>query len=158
MLKQITVLMLGLSLVTCLTGCGSSQGESATNSGATTSAETQASHVDEFTITDVTKGEANSYGYYDLDVTVQNNTDEAKNFLGFSVNELDANGNILKSYMSYNKNAAYTVVEPGQQYHIKLTEAVADGIAGFQSRGYEYGDSINSSTKGSFSTPCKVMF
>jgi hypothetical protein len=149
MLKQITVLMLGLSLVTCLTGCGSSQGESATNSGATTSAETQASHVDEFTITDVTKGEANSYGYYDLDVTVQNNTDEAKNFLGFSVNELDANGNILKSY---------TVVEPGQQYHIKLTEAVADGIAGFQSRGYEYGDSINSSTKGSFSTPCKVMF
>jgi hypothetical protein len=121
-------------------------------------AKTQATHTDEFTITNVTKGEDNGYGYYELDVTVQNNADGAKNFLGFSVKELDANGNILKSYKSYNKNASYAVVEPGQQYHIQLTEASADNIAGFESDGYEYGESTISPVEGTFSTPYKVMF
>jgi hypothetical protein len=113
---------------------------------------------DVFTIVSATHAKDLGYGYWEMHVTVQNNSDSAKNFLGFQIDELDADGNIIKSYMSYNKNAAYAVVEPGQTYTIPLTEAVADGIAGMQSRYCEWGDSPSSATKSEYSEFFKTMF
>lgn len=110
-------------------------------------------HVDEFLITNCSAEPVDSYGYYDVDFTVKNNSDSAKNFLGFEVQELDADGNILSSYMSYNKNYAPALVQPGQEYHITLTEAAEDGIAGFRSTKYEWGESPSDPVEGTFSTP-----
>lgn len=113
---------------------------------------------DVFTIVSATHAKDLGYGYWEMHVTVQNNSDSAKNFLGFQIDELDANGNIIQSYMSYNKNAAYAVVEPGQTYTIPLTEADADGIAGMQSRYCEWGDSPSNATKSEYSEVFKTMF
>ncbi|WP_350453833.1 hypothetical protein, partial [Slackia heliotrinireducens] len=115
-------------------------------------------HTDDFTIVNVVRGEDDGYGYWDLEVTVQNNTDEEKNFLGFQIDELDANGNILNSYMSYNKNACETIVEPGQQFTIALTEETDDGIAGMQSRYCEWGDFSGEVVECEYSEKFKVMF
>ena len=96
--------------------------------------------------------------YWEMEVTVQNNTNEPKNFLGFQIDELDSNQNILNSYMSYNKNSCPTIVDPGQQFTIKLTEKGSDGIAGMQSNYCVWGDSISSGTKCGYSEKFKAMF
>lgn len=113
---------------------------------------------DVFTIVSATKSNSLGYGFWELKVTVKNNTDTAKQFLGFQIDELDASGNIIDSYMSYNKNASYAVVEPGQQYTISLTEAEEDGIAGMQSRYCEWGDDSSDSTKSEYSQVFKTSF
>lgn len=112
---------------------------------------------DIFTISGVERGADDDYGYWEMYVTVVNNSKEPQQFLGFHIDELDAAGNIIDSYMSYNKNAAYTVVEPGQSYTIDLTEAVDDNIAGMQSRYCEYGDE-DDPMHSDYSTPYKQMF
>lgn len=115
-------------------------------------------HEDEFTIVDArTQALPGTDEYYDIVVTVKNNTDSEKLFQGFSVKELDASGNIIDSYMSYNKNAVQTVVAPGQQLDISLTTAKSSGVAGISSDGYEYGD-MSSTTTGTFSQPFTKMF
>lgn len=60
--------------------------------------------------------------------------------------------------MSYNKNSMPTLVEPGQQLTIPLTEAHEDNIAGMQSRYCEWGDDISTATRSDYSQPFKVMF
>lgn len=115
--------------------------------------------TDEFTIVEAHAEPVNEYGYFEMIVTVVNNTDSEKNFLGVDIQELDANGNIINSYMSYNKNAVDTIVQPGQQLSIPLTCAASDGIAGVSSNGYEYGDFFSgNTTSGKFSAPFKQMF
>ena len=175
MKKRVLISTIAAMLALCLglTACGGSSASSASSSAAATSsgsvdgasssekAESSNSsnnHIDDFTIVNVVRGEDNSYGYWDLEVTVQNNTDEEKNFLGFQIDELDANGNIINSYMSYNKNASETIVEPGQQYTIKLTEKTDDGIAGMQSRYCEWGEFKGNRIKCEYSEKFKVMF
>lgn len=116
------------------------------------------SQKDVFTIANAQKTKELGYGFWELGVTVQNNSDAAKNFLGFQIDELDAEGNIINSYMSYNKNSMPTVVEPGQQLTIPLTEAYEDNIAGIQSRYCEWGDDISTATRSDYSQPFKVMF
>lgn len=116
------------------------------------------SHVDDFTIVNVEREEDNGYGYWEMKVTVQNNTDEEKNFLGFQIDELNADGNIINSYMSYNKNASDAIVEPGQQYTISLTEKSDDGIAGMQSRYCEWGEFGGDKVKCEYSEKYKIMF
>lgn len=113
---------------------------------------------DVFTIVSAQKTKELGYGFWELGVTVQNNSDAAKNFLGFQIDELDAEGNIINSYMSYNKNSMPTLVEPGQQLTIPLTEAHEDNIAGMQSRYCEWGDDISTATRSDYSQPFKVMF
>ena len=113
---------------------------------------------DVFTIVSAEKTGELGYGYWELGVTVRNNSDEPKNFLGFQIDELDAGGNIINSYMSYNKNSMPTIVEPGQQLTIPLTEAHDDNIAGMQSRYCEWGDDFSTATKCEYSQPFKVMF
>lgn len=113
---------------------------------------------DVFTIVSAQRGRDLGYGYWELDVTVRNNSDEAKNFLGFHIDELDASGNIINSYMSYNKNSMPTVVEPGQTLTITLTEAEEDGIAGMQSRYCEWGEDISTAVESEYSEPFKTMF
>lgn len=115
--------------------------------------------TDEFSIVEAHAEPVNEYGYFDMIVTVVNNTDSEKNFLGVDIQELDENGNIINSYMSYNKNAVDTIVQPGQQLSIPLTCSAADGIAGVSSSGYEYGDFMSGDiSSGKFSTPFKQMF
>ena len=113
---------------------------------------------DVFTIVSATRAKELGYGFWQMDVTVKNNSNEAKQFLGFQIDELNADGNIISSYMSYNKNANYAVVEPGQTYTIELTEAIEDNIAGMQSRYCEWGDSPSTAIKSEYSTPFKQMF
>lgn len=113
---------------------------------------------DVFTIVSAAHAKDLGYGFWRMDVTVQNNSDSAKKFLGFQIDELDAEGNIINSYMSYNKNASYSVVEPGQKFTIQLTEADSDNIAGMQSRYCVWGDSPASGTQSDYSTPFKQMF
>ena len=103
-----------------------------------------ATSVDEFTVVDAYVEPVNSYGFFDMVVVVQNNTDDAKEFQGVDIAELDANGNIINSYMSYNKNAVDTMVDPGQQLSLRLTCSADDGIAGVRVTRYEYGPSIGS--------------
>ena len=175
MKKRMFVLTIAAILALCLglTACGgpsssavsssattasSSSADSASGSGKADSSSSTDDHTDDFTIVNVVRGEDNSYGYWDLEVTVQNNTDEEKNFLGFQIDELDADGNIINSYMSYNKNACETIVEPGQQYTIKLTEKTDDGIAGMQSRYCEWGEFKGDRIKCEYSEKFKVMF
>lgn len=100
--------------------------------------------VDEFTVVDAYAEPVNSYGFFDMVIVVQNNTDSAKEFQGVDIAELDADGNIINSYMSYNKNAVDTVVDPGQQLSLRLTCSADDGIAGVRVTRYEYGPSIGS--------------
>lgn len=100
--------------------------------------------VDEFTVVDAYVDPVNSYGFFDMVIVVQNNTDSAKEFQGVDIAELDANGNIINSYMSYNKNAVDTVVDPGQQLSLRLTCSADDGITGVRVTRYEYGPSIGS--------------
>lgn len=119
--------------------------------------EGKAEPKDVFTISGVERGEDDDYGYWEMYVTVVNNSKEPQQFLGFQIDELDMNGNIIDSYMSYNKNAAYTTVEPGQSYTIDLTEAVDDNVVGMQSRYCEYGDE-DDPTRSDYSTPYKQMF
>ena len=113
---------------------------------------------DVFTIVSAKHAADLGCGFWRMDVTVQNNSDEAKKFLGFQIDELDAEGNIIDSYMSYNKNASYAVVKPGQKYTIELTEANEDNIAGMQSSYCEWGDDLSSSTESYYSKPFKQMF
>ena len=115
------------------------------------------SHTDEFTVVDAYAEPVNSYGYFDIIVVVQNNTDSAKEFQGVDIAELDASGNIINSYMSYNKNAVDTVVDPGQQLSVSLTCAAEDGIAGVRVTKYEYGP-FGSQTEGRFSEAFTKMF
>lgn len=116
------------------------------------------SHTDEFTIVDAyLDNSALSYGYFDIVLVVQNNTDETLEFQGVDVAELDADGNILDSYMSYNKNAVDTMVDPGQQLSVQLTCSVDDGIAGVRCTEYEYG-LFSSLTTGVFSETFTKMF
>lgn len=115
------------------------------------------SHTDEFTVVDAYAEPVNSYGFFDMVIVVQNNTDSAKEFQGVDIAELDANGNIVNSYMSYNKNAVDTVVEPGQQLSLHLTCAAEDGIAGVRITRYEYGPSIGQ-TGGALSETFTKMF
>ena len=103
-----------------------------------------AASVDEFTVVDAYAEPVNSYGFFDMVIVVQNNTDAAKEFQGVDIAELDANGNIINSYMSYNKNAVDTMVDPGQQLSLRLTCSADDGIAGVRVTRYEYGPSIGS--------------
>lgn len=100
--------------------------------------------VDEFTVVDAYAEPVNSYGFFEMVIVVQNNTDAAKEFQGVDIAELDANGNIINSYMSYNKNAVDTMVDPGQQLSLRLTCSADDGIAGVRVTRYEYGSSIGS--------------
>lgn len=117
--------------------------------------------TDEFTIVDayVDKSNANelSYGFYEMVIVVQNNTDETLEFQGVDIAELDASGNIINSYMSYNKNAVDTMVDPGQQLSLSLTCALEDGIAGVRCTKYEYGP-FGSSTTGVLSETFTKMF
>lgn len=108
------------------------------------SEEYASSSVDEFTVVDAYAEPVNSYGFFDMVIVVQNNTDSAKEFQGVDIAELDADGNIISSYMSYNKNAVDTVVDPGQQLSLRLTCSADDGIAGVRVTRYEYGPSIGS--------------
>lgn len=108
------------------------------------SEEYMSASVDEFTVVDAYAEPVNSYGYFDMVIVVQNNTDSAKEFQGVDIAELDANGNIINSYMSYNKNAVDTMVDPGQQLSLRLTCSADDGIAGVRVTRYEYGPSIGS--------------
>lgn len=126
--------------------------------GAQTPNYSEPAEKDVFSIVSAQRGRSLGYGYWELDVTVRNNSDEAKNFLGFHIDELDASGNIINSYMSYNKNASYTVVEPNQTYTITLTEAEDDGIAGMQSRYCEWGNDLSTAVKSEYSEPFKTMF
>ena len=59
--------------------------------------------------------------------------------------------------MSYNKNSSPTIVDPGQQYTIKLTEKSDDGIAGMQSRYCEWGE-FTKPVKCEYSEKFKIMF
>lgn len=153
----------GIGAFLALTGC--QQRESGSKSRETESEGAQESEEaggnaepkDVFTISSVERGADDEYGYWEMYVTVVNNSKEAQQFLGFHIDELDAGGNIIDSYMSYNKNAAYTVVEPGQSYTIDLTEAIDDNIAGMQSRYCEYGDE-DDPTRSDYSAPYKQMF
>ena len=113
---------------------------------------------DVFTIVSAEKTKELGYGYWELGVTVRNNSDEPKNFLGFQIDELDTDGNIINSYMSYNKNSMPTIVEPGQQLTISLTEAHDDNIAGMQSRYCEWGEDFTTATQSEYSQPFKTMF
>ena len=54
-----------------------------------------ATSVDEFTVVDAYAEPVNSYGFFDMVIVVQNNTDAAKEFQGVDIAELDANGNII---------------------------------------------------------------
>ena len=115
-------------------------------------------HVDEFTIVSAVRGEDDGGGYWEMEVTVRNNTDSTKTFMGFNVIELDADGNIVDLYMSYNKNYAPTPVEPGQEYTISLTESDEDGIAGFKSTGYVWTTEGGARVEGEFSEPYVTTF
>lgn len=115
------------------------------------------SRTDEFTIVEAHAEPVDSYGYFDMVITVRNNTDEAKEFQGVDIAELDSSGNIINSYMSYNKNAVDTVVDPGQQLSISLTCSADDGIAGVRCTKYEYGP-FGSQTEGKFSETFTQMF
>lgn len=120
------------------------------------SEEYASSSVDEFTIADAYAEPVNSYGFFDMVIVVQNNTDSVKEFQGVDIAELDADGNIINSYMSYNKNAVDVMVEPGQQFSLRLTCSADDGIAGVRVTRYEYGPSIG--TGGELSEAFTKMF
>ena len=113
---------------------------------------------DVFIIASAVRAKESSYGFWQMDVTVKNNSDGPKQFPGFQIDELDANGKIISSYMSYNKNASYAVVESEQTCTIELTEAIEDNIAGMQSHYREWGDSPATAIKSEYSTPFKQMF
>ena len=153
----------GIGTLMALTGCQEREPKAEPKKSKTDSTQTATkakkdnNPKDVFTIVGVERGEDDEYGYWEMNVTVKNNSNEAQNFLGFQVDELDADGNIINSYMSYNKNASYTVVEPGQSYTIDLTEAVKDNIAGMQSRYCEYGEE-DDPIRSDYSTPYKQMF
>ncbi|OUN47351.1 hypothetical protein B5G20_05130 [Collinsella sp. An7] len=113
--------------------------------------------VDEFTVVDATMGQDDGYGYAEMSITVKNNTDDDKELTGVDVAELDADGNIINSYMSYNKNYQPTVLEPGQTMDINLTCATSDGIAGVRCTKYEY-SYYGSPIIGELSEPFIKMF
>ena len=167
-----TFLAAGAGALLALTGCQSQQATSTVkhteneDDGDDDVDETETAEVenngksgpkDVFTIVNVNRGNNDEYGYWEMSVTVKNNSDQAEQFLGFHIDELDNNGNIIASYMSYNKNASYTVVEPGQEYTIDLTESIDDGVCGMQSRYCEYGEE-DDPTRSDYSTPFKQMF
>lgn len=113
--------------------------------------------VDEFVVTGASAGPANEYGYFEMTITVRNETDDRREFLGVDIAELDASGNIINSYMSYNKNYQPTVVDPGQELSIDLTCSASDGIAGVRCTEYEYAY-YDSSIYGTLSEPFVAMF
>lgn len=115
-------------------------------------------HIDEFTIVNVNRGADDESGYWEMEVTVRNNTDETKTFLGFQVIELDADGNIIDSYMSYNKNYMPVPVEPGQELTISLTEHSGDGMVGFKSTMYVWSNENGVEVEGTFSEPYTTTF
>ena len=59
---------------------------------------------------------------------------------GFDVELLDANGDILDSYMSYNQNAVEANVLPGQTLSVELSTDNASEVAGIQSNYCCFGD------------------
>lgn len=113
---------------------------------------------DAFTIVGAKRTKTLGQDFWELGVTVRNNTDEPKQFLGFRMDELDAEGNIIDSYMSYQKNSMPTVVEPGQTLTIPLTMANEDGVAGMQSRYCEWGEDRSSAVKSEYSETFRTMF
>lgn len=80
------------------------------------------------------------YGYFEVAVNIKNISDEPITLTGVSIDELNASGNVIDSYMSYNKNAVDIYLEPGQTGSINLTESDSDGIAGIRVIEYEYED------------------
>lgn len=91
-------------------------------------------------------------GYYEVSFTLRNDSDETLDLAGFDVLELDADGNILDSYKSYNKNAVDIPVEPGQEASIPLTFSEDDNISGFKSTKY-YTKSDSGKEEGTFNEP-----
>lgn len=151
--KKLAILALSGIMALSLTACSNGDESKVSQNGSETVA-AEARQAD-FTIVDITAVTTDDTEYFDVEVTVQNNTDEAKNFLGFEMVELDADGNITDSYMSYNKNSCETVVEPGQQFTITLGEPTS--VAGMQSSYCEWGE-FSSPVKCEFAEPYKVMF
>lgn len=71
---------------------------------------------------------------YNATFTLRNDGAEEQTLLGFNVVELNAAGNVISSYQSFNKNAVQTPVEPGQEASVTLYYTEADGqkIAGYR--------------------------
>lgn len=95
-------------------------------------------------------------GFYKVAFTLKNNTSEELELAGFNVIELDSDGNIINSYMSFGKNATKVPVEPGQQASIQLTFNESDNIAGFKSTKY-FIQTDEGKKEGSFTEPFVAM-
>lgn len=123
-----------------LCGCSSqSANDTSQNESSSTEEETTNQYTDEFIVVDCEVEEL-SQGFYDVIVTVENNTDETKSFYGVSITDLDKDGNIIDSYMSYNKNAIEEDLKPGQELSISLTYSEDDEVDSIKCDSYEYID------------------
>lgn len=139
-----------------LAGCDSVQKESAQvrRDGSAydkpASDETDDGSVDEFVMVEAHFEPDGGYDEPGFVITAMNNTNEQKKLQGIALSELDSDGNILESYMSYNQNAVEAVVMPGQQVSIPLISLSGDEISGVQCTGYAYGE-FEDMTEGTFS-------
>lgn len=115
-------------------------------------------HVDEFSMVEAHAEPANESGVYDIVVTARNDTDETLKFWGLIMNSLDADGNIIDSYRTTQRNSIETEVEPGQSISIPLTFNVSDGVKGVRCTGYLYGESYPELIEGKFSEFFTQMF
>lgn len=112
-------------------------------------------HVDELIITNATVNSSGN-GFYTISYEIQNATSDTITFRGISIDEYDTENVNLKSYYSYNKNATFFELAPGNSGILELTFSDDSGIARVVSNTYQYTTVDGTIIDGTFSSPYEV--
>lgn len=112
-------------------------------------------HEDELEIVNASV-ESIRNGFFVIKYEIRNNTSENLTFKGISIDEYNIDDVQIKSYKSYNKNATFFEIAPGDSGVLELTFAYDSGITKAVTNSYEYENADGVLISGSFSTPYEV--
>ena len=112
-------------------------------------------HVDELEIVN-TSVESIGNGFFVVRYEIKNNTSDNITFKGISIDEYNTDEVQIKSYQSYNKNATFFELAPGNSGIVELTFAYDSGITKIITNSYKYENADGELISGSFSTPYEV--
>lgn len=139
-MKKISLLLI-LLLCFSLIGCSSQEASSSSVSSTKETSEQQATSkqqeiTQKFEILE-SKVIGSEYGYINTKFKIKNISDQELTFEGIAIRELDANGDILDTWNSYNQNAVEADLEPGQSVYLELSHDEGE-VKSVEITGYTY--------------------